>query len=94
MFDSERNHMIIDATDEAAVADAASRARLSAITVAPRLWRIADPWGRVIGHVQSIGDGDDRRFRAQRYRAELHAFRVLGDFWSCEQAVECVRLSR
>lgn len=67
-------------------------ARLS--PAAPSLWRVIDADGRVIGHVQARADRRGTRFRARRYHPPTRAFRDLGDFWSADDAVDCLRYSR
>lgn len=69
-----------------------SRVRL--VAAAPSLWRIVDRSGRVIGHLQEIRRGDDVRFSARRFHAPSRAFRELGEFWSADDAVECVTFAR
>ncbi len=64
------------------------------VAAAPGLWRIVDRSGRVIGHLQAVTHGDDIRFRARRFHTPSRAFRDLGEFWSADDAVECVRLAR
>ena len=57
------------------------------------LWRVVDPSGHVIGHVQSVDDPLGVRFRAKRYHAPSTRFRELGEFWSADDAVACLRYS-
>ena len=71
-----------------------SRAGARLLPAAPALWRILDRSGRVIGHLQAVRQGSDIRYRARRYHAPSRAFRDLGEFWSADDAVECVRLGR
>ncbi|AZS36976.1 hypothetical protein CVS47_01599 [Microbacterium lemovicicum] len=77
-----------------AVITAARRALLTAVTAAPGLWRITGRDGRVIGHIRATGQGATLRYGALRYQPLSRAFRDLGDFWSCEQALDTLRLSR
>jgi hypothetical protein len=58
------------------------------------LWRIVDRSGRVIGHLQAMREGSDIRYRARRFHAQSRAFRDLGEFWSIDDAVECVLFTR
>ncbi|MFE1644965.1 hypothetical protein ACFM35_05230 [Microbacterium sp. P01] len=58
------------------------------------LWRVVDVGGLVLGHVLVIDDGAGIRYRARRFHAVSRTFRDLGDFWSCADAVDCVRTSR
>jgi hypothetical protein len=95
MFENERRDMItVSTTTDAVVTAAARAARFTALAAGPSLWRLADALGVVVGHIQLVGSGDAARFRAQRYHPSSRAFRVLGDFWSCAQAVEALRFSR
>ncbi|WP_228484804.1 hypothetical protein [Microbacterium cremeum] len=63
-------------------------------SAAPSLWRVLDRSGRVLGHVQAVPDGSGMRFRARRFHAASRAFRDLGDFWSPDDAVDCLRFAR
>ena len=61
----------------------------------PSLWRVLDAAGRVLGHLQAVSDdGGGTRFRARRFHAASRAFRDLGDFWSPDDAVDCLRFAR
>lgn len=57
------------------------------------LWRVLDPSGRVIGHVQSFSHPLGERFRAMRYHPLSTRFRELGEFWSADEAVAALRYS-
>lgn len=61
---------------------------------APMLWRVSDRSGRVIGHVQALADHAGMRYRARRYHAGSRAFRDLGEFWSADDAIDCLRFAR
>ncbi|MDY0909561.1 hypothetical protein [Microbacterium sp. CFBP9034] len=61
---------------------------------APALWRVIDRSGRVIGHLQALSQGQDVRYRARRFHAASRAFLELGDFWSADDAVDCLRFAR
>ena len=58
------------------------------------LWRVIDARGRIIGHLEARAQHQGVRYRAQRFHAASHAFRDLGEFWSADDAVECLRLGR
>ena len=58
------------------------------------LWRVIDPRGRIIGHLEVRAQHQGVRYRARRFHAASHAFRDLGEFWSADDAVECLRLGR
>jgi hypothetical protein len=72
----------------------APRIREHLVAAAPSLWRVLRPDGRVIGHVQQVAQPDGVRFRARRFHAASHEFRDLGDFWTADDAVECLRFTR
>ena len=58
------------------------------------LWRVLDPQGRIIGHLEAQPEQQGIRYRARRFHSASHAFRDLGAFWSADDAVECLRLGR
>ena len=72
----------------------APRTRMRLVAVAPSLWRVLEPGGHVIGHLQEVAQAGGIRFRARRYSPRAHAFRDLGDFWSADDAVECLVFAR
>jgi hypothetical protein len=82
---------------EAPAADTPTLTRATSVRLvpaAPALWRIIDGTGRVIGHLQAVPAGRDLRYRARRFHARSRAFRDIGEFWSADDAIECVRLAR
>jgi hypothetical protein len=72
----------------------APRTREHLVAAAPSLWRVLEPGGRVIGHLQQVAQPGGIRFRARRFHASSHEFRDLGDFWTADDAVECLRFAR
>lgn len=64
------------------------------VVAGSRLWRVLDPRGRVIGHVQAVASDGDVRYRARRFHTPSRAFRDLGEFWSADDAVECLAFAR
>jgi len=68
-------------------------ANVRLVPAGPLLWRIVDR-GRVIGHLQAVREGADLRYRARRFHTPSRAFRDLGEFWSVDDAVECVIFAR
>lgn len=71
-----------------------SRSRVHLVAAAPSLWRVLEPGGVVIGHLQEVVDPGGSRFRARRFHPGSHTFRDLGDFWNADDAVECLRFAR
>lgn len=83
----------------------ASEARLAPPPVGPmygvhlapaaaRLWRVVTADGRVIGHLQSVGDGAAAKYAAKRFHVASRAFRDLGEFWSADDAIQTLVFSR
>ncbi|GAA1913251.1 hypothetical protein GCM10009775_02350 [Microbacterium aoyamense] len=84
-------------TLEAEPLDAPTISPLSSVSLAraaASLWRVIDRDGRVIGHLQAIGVGDAMRYRARRFHASIRGFRDLGEFWTADDAVDCLRYAR
>lgn len=61
---------------------------------APALWRVVDAAGRIVGHLQALADDAGVRYRARRFHSPTHTFRDLGDFWSADDAIDCLRFAR
>ena len=55
------------------------------------LWRVTRPDGDVLGYVEGFDDPRGRRFRSKRLMALQRRFVELGEFWSFDDAVECLR---
>ncbi|MFT4220001.1 MAG: hypothetical protein QM611_05740 [Microbacterium sp.] len=64
---------------------------VSLARAADDLWRVLDHTGRVIGHLQAVAHPLGLRYRARRFHAPTARFRDLGDFWSPDDAVACLR---
>jgi len=60
---------------------------------APALWRVLDKTGKVIGHLQAVSQRGGVRYRARRFHPASRAFRELGEFWTADDAVECLRFA-
>lgn len=75
-----------------APAPRASGARL--VPAAPDLWRVLRPDGRILGHLQRVDSARGVRYRARRYHLPTRAFLELGEFWSADDAVQCLRFLR
>lgn len=87
----------MSSTIEAATHRAPVLARGAAVrlaTAAPSLWRVLDASGRVLGHLQAVPSSTGVRYRARRFHPASGAFRDLGDFWSPDDAVDCLRFAR
>lgn len=63
-------------------------------TAAPALWRVIDRRGLVIGHLQAVAQPGGTRYRARVFRPSSRAFLELGEFWSADDALDCLRFAR
>lgn len=45
----------------------------------------------MLGYVERMHDPQGERFRAKRLRRDAQGFVPLGDFWSLQDAVDCLR---
>lgn len=61
---------------------------------APALWRVIDRRGVVIGHLQAVAKKGGTRYRARVFQASSRAFLELGEFWSADDALDCLRFAR
>jgi hypothetical protein len=71
-----------------------TRSPVTLARAAAALWRVIDRDGRVIGHLEAIVGTGGVRYRARRFQASIRGFRDLGEFWSADDAVECLRYVR
>lgn len=72
-------------------APALSSTREHLVRAAAHLWRVQDRTGRVLGHLRIIADPLGMRYRAERLHLATGAFRLVGDFWSADDAVAALR---
>lgn len=56
-----------------------------------RLWRVVDARGTIRGHLRILPEELGIRYRAERLHLASGAFRVVGDFWSADDAVAALR---
>jgi hypothetical protein len=68
--------------------------RLTLAPIAADRWRVLDPSGLIVGHIAARSDSGGTRYRARRYHPGSRAFVDLGEFWSIEDAVQCLRYIR
>lgn len=72
----------------------APRLGVHLVPAAPGLWRVSNMHGHVIGHLQVMCSGSGVGYRARRFHAASRAFRDLGEFWSADEALECLVFAR
>lgn len=56
-----------------------------------RLWRVVDSRGTIRGHLRIVPHDLGVRYRAERLHLPSGLFRVVGDFWSADDAVAALR---
>lgn len=55
------------------------------------LWRVTRPDGDVLGYVESFTEPRGVRYRSKRLVPLQKQFIVRGEFWSFDDAVDCLR---
>lgn len=61
------------------------------VRAADHLWRVQDARGRILGHLRIVADPLGPRFRAERLTLATGTFRLVGDFWHPDDAVQALR---
>lgn len=56
-----------------------------------QLWRVQDADGRILGHLRIVPDPLGLRYRSERLHLATGAFRIVGEFWSPDDAVQSLR---
>lgn len=67
------------------------RRDINLVQLHDELWRVTRADGDVLGYVESFMEPRGRRFRAKRFIVLHKRFIELGDFWSFDDAVDCLR---
>lgn len=55
------------------------------------LWRVHASPSRVIGHLRALPTDRGVRYRAERLHLATGVFRLVGDFWSPDDAIAALR---
>lgn len=64
---------------------------LEVLQVNDALWRVTRRSGAVIGYVEGVPSEAGIRFRAKRYLPPSRRFLAEGEFWTMQDALECLR---
>ena len=56
-----------------------------------RLWRVVDSRSTIRGHLRIVPHDLGVRYRAERLHLPSGLFRIVGDFWSADDAVAALR---
>ena len=67
------------------------RRDINIVQLHDELWRVTRTDGDVLGYVESFMEARGRRFRSKRLIALHKRFIPLGEFWSFDDAVDCLR---
>ncbi len=71
--------------------DTRVRRGISLIQLHDDLWRVTRTDGEVLGYVEGFDDPRGHRFRSKRLITLHKRFLLLGEFWSFDDAVDCLR---
>ncbi|WP_243225493.1 hypothetical protein [Microbacterium sp. CIAB417] len=58
------------------------------------LWRVQDRAGRILGHLRIAAEPLGLRYRAERLHLATGSFRLIGAFWTADEAVQTLRYLR
>jgi len=61
------------------------------VRASAHLWRVQDRTGRVLGHLRIREEPLGLRYRAERLHLATGSFRLVGDFWTADDAVAALR---
>lgn len=61
------------------------------VRASEQLWRVQDTTGRILGHLRIVADPLGLRYRAERLHLATGAFRLVGEFWRPDDAVQALR---
>lgn len=83
---------LLEVPGDATLAEATRMKRgLNLIQLHDDLWRVTRTDGDMLGYVEGFDDPRGRRFRSKRLNALKRQFLVLGEFWSFDDAIDCLR---
>jgi hypothetical protein len=68
------------------------RPGISLVELANGQWRVTRATGEVLGYIESVDEGRDRKFSSRRLVSNQRASLPLGDFWQMDDAIDCFRL--
>jgi len=71
-----------------------SSSRENLIRAGDHLWRVQDAAGRILGHLRIAAEPLGLRYRAERLHLASGAFRLIGEFWTADEAVQTLRYLR
>ncbi|MGN6324729.1 hypothetical protein [Pseudolysinimonas sp.] len=69
------------------------RAGLRLVALHGGLTRVLQSDGGVIGYVETLDEQGGTRFRAKRMLPRAAGFRIVGEFWSADEALDALRFA-
>lgn len=87
-----RTHATLHSPSDALTLTPALRSpREHLVRAAENLWRVHDAHDRIIGHLRTLWHPLGVRYRAERLHLATGTFRLIGEFWSPDDAVSALR---
>ncbi|MEO6941645.1 MAG: hypothetical protein ABI238_02865 [Terrimesophilobacter sp.] len=77
--------------DRTVVSGSKARRGIRLVQLHEDLWRVTRVDGDVLGYVEGYDEPRGRRFRSKRLIPLQKRFVALGEFWSFDDAVDCLR---
>ncbi|MGM7665682.1 hypothetical protein [Microbacterium sp. A93] len=68
-----------------------SSKREQLVRASDHLWRVQDAAGSIKGHLRLVADPHGLRYRAERLHLATGVFRLIGEFWRADDAVQALR---
>jgi hypothetical protein len=90
-FDFAGSSLLEVPGDRHATPETRPRRGINLIRLHDDLWRVTRADGDVLGYVEGFDDPRGRRYRSKRFIVLQRRFVSLGEFWSFDDAVDCLR---
>ena len=68
------------------------RPGIALVELANSQWRVTRATGEVLGYIESVSEGVDRKFSSRRLVSSQRGSMPLGEFWRMDVAIDCFRL--
>jgi hypothetical protein len=68
------------------------RPGIALVELANGQWRVTRATGEVLGYIEAIYEGRDRKFSSRRLVSNQRGSLPLGEFWQMDDAIDCFRL--
>lgn len=64
---------------------------IAVVQLHDELWRVTRPTGEVLGYIEQYTERAGRKYRVKRMIVLQKRFVVIGEFWSMDDAIDCLR---